>query len=173
MLSAAGEIGYYNVTVQDVIDRYGGSRSQFYRQFPSAAACYEEAYAIESKRLCEAILAAGREGEDWRTGLEAALKELGRWAWQQPELAKGLLIEAHAAGERVRQNRKEVFERLSHALDSARRETKSRHSPPPLTARLMIHVIDTALANALSKGKPEESWPGEIADLVAIYYGFS
>jgi hypothetical protein len=104
--------------------------------------------------------------------LEAALDEIAGWARQHPELARGLLIEAHTAGEQVHQNRKEVFERFSHALDSARRETRSRHSPPPLTAEFIVHAIDTALVNALSDG-PRDRWPGEIADLVAIYYGIS
>lgn len=170
MLSATGEVGYARVTVKSVLDRHGGSRAQFYKYFANAAACYEAAYAAESERLCEALLAAGRKGDSWRVGLEAALTELARFAYEQPMRAKGLLVGVHLAGEPTLRKRKEVFERLSRAIDSARREIQSRHSPPPLTAVFIIHVIDAAMVNALTWEAPERFSPSELADLVAVYY---
>jgi AcrR family transcriptional regulator len=170
MLNVVGEVGYRALSVQKVLDHYGGSRTQFYSHFLNAAACYQAAYATESERLCEAILSAGRDRNSWRDGLEAALKELGRFATEQPDLARGLLIEVHAAGGPALLRRKEVFERLSHAIDSARRETESRHSPPPLTAMFIVHVIDAAMADALLRGTPEEFPAAELAELVAVYY---
>jgi AcrR family transcriptional regulator len=170
MLSAAGEVGYGNVSVQKVLDRAGSHRTQFYRHFDSATTCFQDAYAAEADRLCDALLAAGRQGPGWRGGLTAALEELASFAREQPDLARGLLIEVHAAGEPARVKRKEVFERLSRAIDRARRETESRHSPPPLTAVFIVHVIDAAMVDVISQGAPERFAPEELTELVAIYF---
>lgn len=169
-LEVVGEDGYRNLSVQKVLDRQGGSRGQFYRHFPSAAACYEAAYAGEAERLCEAILRAGRGGDSWGAGLEAALDELARFALEQPAIARAVLVEVHVAGGPTLWKRKEVFERLSRALDSARRETVSRHSPPPLTAMFIVHMVDSALAEALIHEAPQRFAPTALAKLLAIYY---
>jgi AcrR family transcriptional regulator len=170
MLEVAGEVGYQAANVQRVLDRYGGNRAQFYRQFINMAACYQAAYAAESERLGEAILKAGRNGGSWREGFEAALKELARFAAERPQLARGMLLEVHVAGGPALLRRKEVFERFSHAIDSARRETRSRHSPPPLTAVFIVHLIDAAMANALLRRAPERFAPAELAELAGAYY---
>jgi AcrR family transcriptional regulator len=172
-LEVSGERGYAETTVQNVLNRYHGHRAQFYKYFANLAECFATAYATESERLSVELLAAGRGGASWRDGLEAALRELGRFAQEQTALARGLVNEVHAAGEPARGKRDEVLERLSRAIDSARRETGSRHSPPPLTAMFIVHVIDAALADSLARGAPErftESVP-EFVDLAATYYG--
>jgi len=170
MLNVVGEVGYRAISVQKVLDHYGGSRTQFYSHFINAAACYQAAYATESERLCETLLGAGRDHDSWLVGLEAALEELGRFATKQPDLARGLLLEVHVAGGPALLRRKEVFERLSRAIDSARRETMSRHSPPPLTAMFIVQVIDAAMADSLLRGSPEEFPAAELAELIAVYY---
>jgi AcrR family transcriptional regulator len=98
MLHVAGEVGYQAASVQKVIDRYEGSRAQFYRHFINLTACYQAAYATESERLCETILRAGRNHDNWRSGLEAALETLASFAAGRPERARGLLLEVHVAG---------------------------------------------------------------------------
>jgi AcrR family transcriptional regulator len=173
MLQVAGEVGYGAVSVQKVLDHQGGSRAQFYRHFDSAAACYAEAYAIEVERLRDALLEAGRGSEDWRDGLEAALGVLQEFATERPIVARGVLIEVHRAGEPSLRVRREVFERLSRAIDSARRETGSRHSPPPLTAMFIIHLIDAALVDSLKRDAMDRFEAAEIAELVAVYYGLA
>jgi AcrR family transcriptional regulator len=170
MLEVAGEVGYRAVSAQRVIDHYGGNRTQFYRHFIDTTACYQAAYAAESERVGEAILRAGRHGDSWRAGLEAALEELVRYAVERPTLARGVLLEVHAAGGPARSKRKEVFERLSRAIDSARRETMSRHSPPPLTPMFIIQVFEAAMGNALIREAPERFPIAELVNLVALYY---
>jgi AcrR family transcriptional regulator len=170
MLHVVGDVGYRAISVQKVLDHYGGSRTQFYSHFINVAACYQAAYAMESECLCEAILRAGRGRESWRGSLEAALEELGRFATERPDLARGLLLEVHVAGGPALLRRKEVFERLSRAIDSARRETMSRHSPPPLTAMFIVQVIDAAMADSLLCGTPAEFPAAELVELIAVYY---
>lgn len=172
-LLVAGEHGYQEASVRQVLRRYGGYRAQFYKYFSSFGDCYEQAYAAESDRLCEELLTTGRRHGSWQGGLEAALCVLAKLLVERPESARGLLVEVHAAGEPSLRKRREVFERLSRAIDSARRETGSRHSSPPLTAMFIVHVIDAALADALICGTPERFSPEELTELAAIYYGLA
>lgn len=169
-LHVVGEHGYQEANVRLVLKQYGGYRAQFYRHFTGIADCYRQAYAAEAERLCEEMLAAGRRDGSWRAGLEAALRELAEFATEQPMVARGLLLEVHTAGEPSLGIRREVFERLSRAIDSARRETGSRHSPPPLTAMFIVHMIDAAVADSLLREAPERFSPADIAELAAVYY---
>ncbi len=169
-LQVAGEYGYRGATVRLVLRSYGGYRTQFYRYFSSYSACYEQAYSVEVKRLCDLLLAAGRRHGSFPAGFEAALCALANFASEQPDIARGLLVEVHGAGESPLRKRREVIERLSRAIDSARRKTESRHSPPPLTAPFIVHVIDAAIADALLRGAPERFSPTELTELAAAYF---
>lgn len=169
-LHVAGEFGYQGVTVRRVLERYEGFRAQFYKHFSCIADCYEQAYATEAERLSEMLLAAGRRHDSWQAGLESALCALSQFAVTRPMVARGLLIEVHAAGEPSLRKRREVFERLSHAIDGARRETKSRHSPPPLTAMFIIHLVDAAASDALVRDDPDRFAPTELTELISVYY---
>jgi len=134
--------------VQNVLDPYGGYRMQFYRNFESKAACYEAADAAEAERLSEAVLPAGAAAGSWRCGLRAALGELGRYACERPLEGRGLLVEVRVAEGGALAKRKELFDRLSRAVDSARRETKYRHSLPLIAAEFMIRAIEASVVRS-------------------------
>lgn len=173
-LVAAGEIGYRQLSVKVVLERYGGNRVQFYRHFENVGECYAAAYAVHSKRLERRLLAACAAAERWRDGLRAALAELTRFACEDPELACGLVIGGQAAGDPVAVQREEVMERLSRAIDSARRETESRHSPPPLTAIFIVSAVESIVARALLEGRQDgiEATMAELEPLIStIFYG--
>ena len=172
MLHACGKWGYRELTVQRVLDAYGGNRAQLYGQFTNLEACYLEAYETESERLGAEIRRAAAAAPDWRAGLGAGLEALARFAQEQPLVARALLIDVHLAGRAALDKRKEMLERLSGAIDSARRETRSRHSPPPLTALFMVSAIETAVVSALIAGEPQrfgEAVP-ELVEIVCVAY---
>ena len=106
--------------------------------------------------------------------MHAAIGVVTTLVSERPLIARALLIDVHLAGEPAGELRKEMFERLSRAIDSARRETESRHSPPPLTALFMVSAIEAAVVAALVRGDPDsfaESAP-ELEQLVlAAYFG--
>lgn len=173
MLTASGKLGYRNVAVRHVLEGYGGYRVQFYHHFAGKAECYAAAYEVEIERLCARLLDAAVAEGSWRPGLRAALAELGRFACERPDFARGLLVEVHVAGGPARAKREEVFERLSRAIDSARRETlESRHSPPPITAAFMVSAIEESVARALIEGEPERfaAATPELAHLVVMHF---
>lgn len=171
-LTSSGEVGYARLTVAGVIEQFGGYRLQFYHHFASLRECYTEAHAAQLARLEERLLGAASAAGGWRPGLRAALEELARFAAEDPPLARGLLVEVHVAGGPALAHRQEVLERLSRAIDSARRETESRHSPPPLTASFMVSAIEAAVVRALMKedtASLERSLP-ELEFLVSSAY---
>lgn len=173
-LEVCGERGYRDATVQDVINRYGGYRHQFYRHFGSKAECYAAAYELEVERLYgDLAKRAGRESS-WGSGLVAVLRGLAGFLCDRPPFARGLLVEVHIAGGPALLKRMEVFERLTHAVDSARRETESRHSPPPVTATFMVGAVEAAVTSALVRFSPQEFATAvpELAHMVlAAYFG--
>lgn len=174
MLIACGERGYRKATVRDVLERSGCSRVRFYQLFEGKADCYREAYETEIAGLCERLLGSAESADGWHAGIRAALVELRALIRDQPQLAKGLLVEVHAAGEPALARRREVIERLTRAVDGARRETESRHSPPPITAEFIVCAIEQAVLAALAKGEPErfaEQMPELVFLAVALYFG--
>lgn len=151
VLEVTGELGYRQVTVETIYRRYGGSRPHFYRYFASKADCFSAAYCRESERLAESLTSVEGERPDGK-GLQKALERLAAFVAEKPRRARALFIEVHVVGGDVLGKRREVFERLSLALDQAGRETTSRHSTPPLAGELMINVVDQAVSRALMEG---------------------
>lgn len=155
MLAACGELGYRTATVKDVYERYGGYRAEFYRQFANKAECYAVAYEVAVERLWRRLARACGAADGWAGGFRAVLGELAEFVSENPDQAAGLLVEAHVAGGRAGAKRAEVFERLTRAVDGARRETSgSRHSPPPITARFIVSAIEESVVSALANGAP-------------------
>jgi AcrR family transcriptional regulator len=174
MLAACGELGYRAATVKDVYERYGGYRAEFYRHFANKAECYAAAYEAEMERLWRRLERTCEAAGEWSEGLRAALGELADFVSERPHRAAGLLVEAHIAGGPAGAKRAEVFERLTRAVDGARRETSaSRHSPPPITASFIVSAIEESVVNALVSRAPE-NFAAAVPSLIwlAVYFYF-
>jgi len=174
MLVASGEMGYEQVAVRHVIERAKTSRATFYKHFDDREDCFAQAYGDAAEWLYERLVGAARRQPSWREGLRAALAELLEFCANQPAIAKALVVEVHAAGERVLAKRRELMERLSGALDSARSEIPSGQAPPPITPDFIVGAIDTLLAAKLLDGDAErapEMLPGLLHFVVMQYLG--
>lgn len=174
MLVASGELGYERVAVRHVIERAQTSRATFYKHFEDREDCFAQAYGDACEWLYRRMIGAAKREGSWREGLRASLAELLEFCANQPAIAKALLVEVHAAGERPLALRREMMERLSRALDSARREIPSRQAPPPVTSDFIIGAIDTLLSAKLLDGDGErapEMLPGLLHFVVMQYLG--
>lgn len=173
-LEASGEIGYRRLTVQLILERSGVSRGRFYKTFADKADCYQQGYAVAIEQLEQELLESCAQMPSWLAGFQAALEELADFLANQPLLARGLLAEVHVAGGAAMAKRKEVSERLSRAIDAARRENESRHSPPPITANFILSAIEAAVVRTFRVERPQE-FADHVADLtyiaVCIYFG--
>jgi len=174
MLSASGELGFEQTAVRHVIERAQTSRATFYKHFEDREDCFAQAYGETTEWLYRRLTATARRQPSWREGLRAALAELLEFCANQPQIAKALVVEVHAAGERPLAQRRDLMERLSRALDSARREIPSRQAPPPVASDFIVGAIDTLLAAKLMDGdaaRAPEMLPGLLHFIVMQYLG--
>ena len=157
MLEACGEKGYRNVSVQHLIDRYGGSRHQFYAHFANKEECYADAYEMEIERQYASLMETIRAEDSWSQGLLEALRRTAAFLDERPALARGLFVEVHVAGGRALRKRSEMVVRLTRTLDEARSERVDHDTaPPPMTAAFMLGSIRSFVTGALVRNAPEE-----------------
>src|SRR4051812_2544961 len=97
MLRATAELGYREVSVQDVLERAGVSRPTFYEHFENKEACFLAAFDNAAARLRKRLEAAAAEGEGWRQSLRLGLEELLRFVAEDPDAAMSLIVDARAA----------------------------------------------------------------------------
>lgn len=160
MLAAAGELGYREASVQNVLERYGGHRVQFWQRFASKEECFAIAYATWADRLATELLAAALAEGEWRRGVRAGLVAFFDFVEERPAVARALLIEAEIAGGPALAKREEMIERLGDALDSAREQAPPDEQPPPLTGLFVAGGIATYVGEQLAAGKPGAIWAG-------------
>jgi AcrR family transcriptional regulator len=174
MLLVSGELGYERVAVKNVIERARASRATFYKNFEDREDCFAQAHRDASEWLYRRMLGAARRAPSWREGLRAALTELLELCANQPAIAKAIFVEVHAAGEQALAQRRDLMERLSRALDSARREIPTRQAPPPVTSTFMVGAIDTLVCAKLmddDAARAPEMLPGLLYFIVMQYFG--
>lgn len=174
MLVVSGELGYEQVAVRHVIERAKTSRATFYKHFEDREDCFAQGHRDASEWLYRRLLGAAKRQPSWREGLRAAMAELLELCANQPAIAKAVFVEAHAAGERALAQRRDLMERLSRALDSARREIPSRQAPPPVTSTFIVGAIDTLVSAKLMDGdaaRAPEMLPGLLHFVVMQYFG--
>ena len=150
----SGERAMNRSRSSDVIERARTSRATFYKHFADKEDCFAQAYEGASEWLYRRLTGAARRQPSWREGLRVALAELLEFCANQPALAKAIFVEAHVAGGRALAQHNQLMERLSHAIDSARREVPSRQAPPPVTATFMVGAIETLVRAKLMAAKP-------------------
>jgi AcrR family transcriptional regulator len=165
MLLVSGELGY---------ERARASRATFYKHFEDREDCFAQAHRDATEWLYQRLIGAARRQSTWREGLRAAMAELLEFCANQPAIAKAIFVEVHAAGGRALAQRRDLMERLSRALDSARREIPSRQAPPPVTSTFMVGAIDTLVCAKLMDGdaaRAPEMLPGLLYFVVMQYFG--
>jgi AcrR family transcriptional regulator len=174
-LMAVGEEGYEKLKVGDLLERSGAGRSEFERWFNSKEDCFAAAYGAAIDCAVATVLGAGASQPDWRAGFRAALVSLFSLVVAEPVAARALLVQVHLADGGTREKRRTVVERLSRAVESARRETGSRHSSSPLTGTLIIGAIEATVCSQLQpRRQPGNLWeklPELVHFAVLPYFG--
>ncbi|HET9677223.1 MAG TPA: hypothetical protein VFP21_06950 [Solirubrobacterales bacterium] len=166
VLRMSGARGYRQLTVDELVSASGTSDIRFRELFESLEDCYATAYEEWADGFWRQLQAACGEADGWPSRARGAFEWLVRYLREEPDTARGAIAEAPAAGARVQAARRDLLERLSHAVDSARRETfPSRHSPPPSTALFIVGGIAWSVERTL-KYPLEEQLESCVADLV-------
>jgi AcrR family transcriptional regulator len=160
MLVACGELGYREVAIKDVLERYGGHRVQFWQHFASKEDCFAAAYASWADRLVAELLTAAVAAGEWRRGMRAALVAFFEFIDARPQLAGALLVDAEIAGGPALAKREEAIAFLGEAIDTAREQADPDNRPPPLTGVFVAGGIASYASEQLAAGRNGASWEG-------------
>lgn len=170
VLTLSGELGYRQVTVERIAARAGCSVGGFYSQFSGREECFAVAYELEADELLARMLADPTGRGDCRRRARAALVELFAYATAEETIARAVIAEVYVAGGAALVKHQEVLERLSHAIDSARREFPSRQAPPPTTARFIVGGLEESVRRRLAEGQAALLWE-DLPELTSFFVG--
>jgi AcrR family transcriptional regulator len=156
-LRATAELGYREMSVQDVLDRSGVSRPTFYEHFENKEACFLAALDAAGGRLRDRIGAAtGSADGSWRDRLRVGLEELLRFAADEPDAAATLVVEARAACPAALLRRDELLDHFASCLDDQIRADPPKGSPPAAIASAgVVGGIEALLYSRLNREEVE------------------
>ena len=157
MLRATAELGYREVSVQDVLDRAGVSRPTFYEHFENKEACFLAAFYNAAARLRKRLEAAAGEAEDWRRRLRLGLEELLRFVAEDPDAAMSLIVDGRAACPPALERRDALLDHFSSCLDSmVRAEADPANAPSAIAAAGIVGGIEALLYARLNRGEADD-----------------
>ncbi|HEY0390608.1 MAG TPA: TetR/AcrR family transcriptional regulator [Solirubrobacterales bacterium] len=156
MLRATAQLGYREVSVQDVLERAGVSRPTFYEHFENKEDCFLAALDIAAIRLRQRLEAAGEEGETWRERLRLTLEDLLRFVTEEPDAAMTLVVDARAACPPALLRRDELLDHFASCLDTqVRAEAPDGTVPSAIAAAGIVGGIEALLYSRLNRGETD------------------
>jgi AcrR family transcriptional regulator len=172
MVDAVERLGYARLTVAEIIGRARISRKTFYDVFSNREDCFLAAF---EQALAEAsLLARGAYSQEpsWRNGTRLALARLLEFMEDEPGLARLCLVEAVAAGGRVRVRRTQALAELARLIDRGRLPGGPSREPPEMTAEGIVGAIVTVLQNRLLERdeKPLTELLGPLMSIIVLPY---
>jgi AcrR family transcriptional regulator len=174
MLEAVGSAGYDGASVRTVLDHTGLYRQAFYDNFPDKDACYLEALSAGIARVEAVATAASAAEGSWQAKLRAGLGAVLEAIDAEPNIARAVIVEVHAAGPKALQRRAEAMKRFTDFIDSARQFSAGAESPPPIAAEGIvagIHAVVHARLAAGENGGFRELLPEFMYFAVLPYFG--
>ncbi len=157
MLRATAELGYREVSVQEVLDRAGVSRPTFYEHFENKEGCFLAAFDSAAVRLRERMESAAEDGEGWRRRLRLRLEELLRFVNEDPDAAMSLIVDARAACPPALARRDELLDQFASCLDTeVRAEGDPAHAPSAIAAAGIVGGIEALLYSRLNRGEADD-----------------
>jgi AcrR family transcriptional regulator len=176
VLVLSGADGYRQLSAEGVSAAAAVTPDRFKEFFLDVEDCYATAYEEWADAFWRRLLEACQTEEHWPARVRASVARLVDYAQEEPNVARGAITQAPLAGPRVQAIRRSLLERLTHAIDHARRETDlSRHSPPPATAAFivggLVWSVECTLRNSV--GMLEERAGDLVFFAVMPYFGES
>jgi AcrR family transcriptional regulator len=157
MKALAGERGYHEASVADVIAAAGVTRKAFYKRFEDKEQCFIAAYERELARLLTLTLEAFETQDEWADRVRAALSALLHALARDAAAARLCFIEVMAAGPRAIAARNEAMRGFTIVFDTGRLED-DRARPPALALNMvggMSEIIHREIAAGQAADLPE------------------
>ncbi|HKT83721.1 MAG TPA: TetR/AcrR family transcriptional regulator [Solirubrobacterales bacterium] len=154
MLRATAELGYKEVSVQDVLERAGVSRPTFYEHFENKEAGFLAAFDAVAARLRARIETAAIDGEGWRERLRLGLEELLRFVSEDPDAAMTLIVDGRGACPEALTRRDDLLDHFSSCLDSmVRADAPAGEGPSAIAAAGIVGGLEALLYSRLNRGE--------------------
>ncbi|MEA2200514.1 MAG: hypothetical protein QOI89_1110 [Solirubrobacteraceae bacterium] len=171
-VEAVDEVGFPRMTVAQVIAGAGVSRKTFYDIFADREDCFLAAFEHATTEAKVRARQAYDRQPGWREGTRRALARLLVLMDEEPRLAKVVLVESLAAGQRVRWRRLELLGELAEVIDLGRSVTDAAGEPAQLTGEGVAGAV-AALLYARLLGPREEpliSLLGPLMSMIVLPY---
>ncbi len=171
MFDVAAQRGAGSVTVAHVVERSGVSRRTFYEHFEDREDCLLAAFERALTLARERVIPAYEEQKDWREGIRRGLLELLCFCDQEPSLARMLICESQASGQRVAQRRAEILGRLTRIVDEGRKEGKAQNVSS-LAAEGIVGGVLAVIQARLLQAKHESlvALSNELMSMIVLPY---
>jgi AcrR family transcriptional regulator len=158
MLRACAQLGYRELTVQDVLERSGVSRPTFYEHFENKEDCFLAAFDAAAGRLRDRVEAAASEGGDrWRDRLRMAVEELLRFVDAEPDAARTLIVEARASCPPALERRDELLDHFAGCIDTrVRAEVAAVGMISPIAAAGVVGGVESLLYDRINREDTED-----------------
>ncbi|HEX2160625.1 MAG TPA: helix-turn-helix domain-containing protein [Thermoleophilaceae bacterium] len=163
MKALAGERGYHESSIADVIARAGVTRKAFYRLFDDKEQCFIQAYERDLARLLTLTLEAFETQDAWADRVRAALSALLHALARDPAAARLCFIEVLAAGPRAVAARNEAMRGFTILFDTGRLEDD--RARPPALALNMVGGMSEIVHREIAAGRTA-NLPAVLPDLM-------
>lgn len=154
-LRATAELGYREMSVQDVLDRSGVSRPTFYEHFENKEACFLAAFDVVRDHLEDLISTAAAAQTEWPQQVIAALRACLEFFAAQPDLARFFLLEAVAATPATANRFREAVLACDPALAAGRAELADPDSLLPGTESSIVGGVVSLASHRIVAGETE------------------
>jgi AcrR family transcriptional regulator len=163
MKELAGEHGYHDASVADVIKAAGVTRKAFYKLFDDKEQCFIQAYERELARLLTLTLEAFETQDAWADRVRAALSALLHALARDATAARVCFIEVMGAGPRAIAARNEAMRGFTIVFDTGRLEDE--RDRPPALALNMVGGMSEIIHREVAAGNAEDL-PDVLPDLM-------
>jgi AcrR family transcriptional regulator len=166
LAAVCADKGYGEIRVQDIIDHAGVSRRTFYDLFADKEECFLAAYDVIVARVFDQVDAAYRMGErPWAGRIAASLRVLIEQYIGDPGLARLVMVEALAAGQRALERRDATLRRFSVFFYAGADELPETMTGRELLAQAVTGGLYEALFTHIVTGRIDRL-PELLPDLV-------
>ena len=156
LLGAANAVathGYAALTVEQIIEAAGVSRTTFYEHFDNKRDCVLVAHAEIFDRLASAIFRACASESEWAAKVAAAVETSIAFAMESPQEASLLVVDAVAADRTLTVRALASGDHLAGLLRAGRDYCPEAASLPELTERALVGAAMSVIGSRLLSGQ--------------------
>lgn len=156
-VAVVAEKGYEAMTVADLVELAGVSRSAFYRQFSNKLECFLATLDALLEMAGPAVLDVYYDtGGSWDRRLGAMLETLVAIVVAEPTAARVAWVELYAAGPEAVERVERLDERVETIVRTALRESPEHADAPPAVVHAIIGGLRKIVHARLREGREAE-----------------